>query len=790
MFESVEYTDSHLEATVQLLDAAGDTPVGTEADAETRLQVCADRITVEEGSCEFVEPAVEHECEVSGTYRLLYKAEYQPVSSRRDCWVGRDLARASDEVDFYQSVAAERRRGEGGELHRLLRWVLEHSGTAKVRCDDGCEREMLLLRNTTSGMQLPRPATVDLGWPGGGTGVSVANLGLQTTASWSARRILQSVTAEGLFQWLTALTPDAHISATHLSAAEVSACVLRSAAEQLVQLASDAASVEVPQLWVSSLLTAVHDAAARPPRGGRPPAALLRLHGWGGSTVVTAADWEATPPDVQGRRRSVWAVWRRQVCSLAFEAARAYKLRYCPSQGWTQCDLRVWKETDGAADRFIGACSLVLGKYWDGDCAVEADGQQTCCVAVEISAEESFPPGGMLESRSVVQVKSAKMLSGGTLGSFYVTVTARDALSSTVAWQSSVREAVGSSVVWNECCEFCKASPDGKQVGGLLPGAVGDLDSWSVPPYGSDEGTVQSAFEWHAAAVHANASSPAAVAVQVPAEVVESVHSDTASGQAKEGRDWRDCDDDWERQVVLIRSLNTGMGKWIRDASKLPADTPAASLIALRHCAALATQARALADTMHSLSKDLCAVAGRHVGTLPPGSVEAEDLVEATEALRCATGAPGASWQAPAISYSASTQRAAAEVVNAVRQSENEGLANTAVADAAEHDILHPTGDFGHVANQIRVLLRACGRAEAGEKVEEILRRTAAECRHARAARAAAEAQCARMTYSPLSPSPEPVPEPVRLDFRRRPANDPFGVRRSVGRYSGSSRGS
>eukprot|EP01062_Namystynia_karyoxenos_P003980 TRINITY_DN11407_c0_g1_i1.p1 TRINITY_DN11407_c0_g1~~TRINITY_DN11407_c0_g1_i1.p1 ORF type:complete len:792 (+),score=206.23 TRINITY_DN11407_c0_g1_i1:82-2376(+) len=714
----------------------------------------------------FAQPAA---ADPDGGYALLYHPDSRPPWLRPDHWVGRDLGATSDEFDFYEELRALLARGAArAPGWRFLRWVLEYGGTCALDCDDGAmtvRRRLMLLRNLRSGMGAARCARLTLAQDelraaaldGGG---SVHGLRVPQGAA-------EGVAAEGTFQWLAALPPDpAPLPTDRFSAAEVAAAALRSAAQQLAALVAEVTAAAVPQLWMRSAAVVLYDAAARPSRSAPLPAAEVRLVGWGASAVVTPAAWHQLPAGLREQRRRLWAEWVAGAGLAAFEAARAWRLRYCPAQGWLSAEIRVWAHgTPG--DACMGSCTVTLGAdRWEGELEFGSGGCGTVRVIVE--GPEQFPTGSLLASRRLLRLPETRGLPLPDGSSVYAAVTARDAEGSCVSWQSAPCAVAGGCALLDAACEFCVADSEGRRVEGELAGAVGDLQdlgAWQPPFYGASPSTVQaaaSAFADGAAAAGVpatprGAASPAAAQLEIQA---------VSSVESEEG--------DWDRHSRLLRELHSTAADWRKAVRGAAPDSAEAAVQALRHVGALARTAQQLRDVHRTLVADLCEVAVRHRALMPPGSPESSALQQAAVDAVAALAPAGAG--SPQQPPDGAVRGAADEVSRALLQGERlrEGRAAAAAAEAAaaERALLRcPAGTAATTAldcaaSQVPTLLRCSGRRLAATHVAGLLADAAGELRQARAARAAAEAELADYRRrAPLGGSRPP------------PSADPYGLR-------------
>ena len=92
----------------------------------------------------------------------------KPVGSS-NYWVGKDFARAKDEVDFYETAKLLLGQPEWA----ILNWVLPYGGILRSLCEVGgesefslpktAERDIILMRNALDGFSKPRLLDIKLG---------------------------------------------------------------------------------------------------------------------------------------------------------------------------------------------------------------------------------------------------------------------------------------------------------------------------------------------------------------------------------------------------------------------------------------------------------------------------------------------------------------------------------------------------------------------------------------------------------------------------------------------------
>lgn len=437
-----------------------------------------------------------------------------------DHWVGKDLARAADELEFYQKAFeadAARPTLRGRKGWQLLRWLFDYGGIAEFNCEVGTSagrRRLLVLRNLFSGFGKMRLLDIKLGavtavanWRGKtriGAAVQIPidkttnsyvegyrtegfsampqpleQLLTQGQASMSPtkklfRLRLQRLTTQQFLQWWTELPVSMAVPGgdMRLSSAEVGAVALRSAAVQLCSIAADALALPVPQQWIGSSVGIGFDmklgmGEGRPLRGAAAPrvAARVCLFDWGRAMLLSPDDWDALPAGKKAERIFYWEQWLGASTRLAFEAVRAYRRRYCPARGWATVCFRLWDHNVGRDDDPIGETEPIPMQATNGEkgLAIVDYGSRApiagAVLVVRVEAREDFPEGSELRARHVVRVLRANRLPKKDVFQHCdpcVTVCVRDAEGSEVTAQTSVMSNTADAD-WSSAFEFGEA---------------------------------------------------------------------------------------------------------------------------------------------------------------------------------------------------------------------------------------------------------------------------------------------------------------------------------------------
>eukprot|EP01062_Namystynia_karyoxenos_P034915 TRINITY_DN2557_c0_g2_i1.p1 TRINITY_DN2557_c0_g2~~TRINITY_DN2557_c0_g2_i1.p1 ORF type:complete len:1209 (+),score=285.43 TRINITY_DN2557_c0_g2_i1:78-3704(+) len=478
-------------------------------------------------------------------FKLLYRSGAQPPGVAADHWIGKDLSRASDEVEFYQTAFESQPPMRGRPGWELLRWMFDYGGIREFVCDVGMrgKRKLLLLRNLASGMKKLRLLDIKLGavtavggWRGkthAGAwinrrvdaatnsqvegyrteGFSSMPEALDTllSAGQSAlapesprkalkRRRLQRLTAEQFLQWFTLLPVSDGPSTSTLTSTEVGFCVLRSTVRQLYAIAADAARLPVPQQWIGSSVGICYDAAlgmegSLPPREGPLPEARICLFDWGRAELLRPEEWETLSPEVRGDRVQHWEQWLGAASRLSFEALRCMRLRYCPVGGWRSVRFRIWdhnvmsgNDPIGSTDRLpLKPSQAVQELPLRDEAGAPVPG---AVLTVRIERSEHLPEGAPLKARHVIRVISARRLpKKDVIGHCdpCVTVCLSDAEGTEVTAQTSVHQNTPEAT-WDMCFDFGEAAEWACRPADLLPAAMrkaapDSIWDWNLPRY-------------------------------------------------------------------------------------------------------------------------------------------------------------------------------------------------------------------------------------------------------------------------------------------------------------------
>mmetsp|Transcript_69850 Transcript_69850/g.152387 ORF Transcript_69850/g.152387 Transcript_69850/m.152387 type:complete len:1095 (+) Transcript_69850:43-3327(+) len=336
----------------------------------------------------------------SGGTAAFFRASYKPGAAdkeaklSKDYWIGKDLARAKDEVAFYE--VAKSLMGVPG--WQVLNWMTPYRGVCRCPCEVSAsgppqDVDVMLLRNGRDGFSTCRMLDIKIGQVtavAGWQGKSAMSAWMQTntidavtnsagqgfrlegfdsppdtlgtfedllteqkllkTTNIPAAKVrrfnLQRMTATQFLGYFLDLhevpsrsgklpEPPAKDAASHLSKLETQELVLLSCIEELSAFVDACRKVQAPQQWIGSSVMLCFDSGARPSRE-----VLRRQPGNWGVSRVHIFDWgrsELNLPQAHARLE---------------EEKKAERSKY-------------WSYYRGAVAKLLfDCCSLYVSRYW------------------------------------------------------------------------------------------------------------------------------------------------------------------------------------------------------------------------------------------------------------------------------------------------------------------------------------------------------------------------------------------------------------------------------------------
>eukprot|EP00927_Polykrikos_kofoidii_P000760 TRINITY_DN10290_c0_g2_i1.p1 TRINITY_DN10290_c0_g2~~TRINITY_DN10290_c0_g2_i1.p1 ORF type:complete len:761 (-),score=125.49 TRINITY_DN10290_c0_g2_i1:85-2367(-) len=300
-------------------------------------------------------------------------------------YIGKDLNRAIDEVDFYELVRALREHPHAGGLRPLIDFMPEYLGIFTSlefgQESDEKPKELLVMSNLSDGCKKLRlldikigQKTSQAGWKGKSRGTSLRQSvldGLTNSAAEGFRlegfesrppslasmdplidlRLKNEKLAKKgsrfLFQRMTGAEVLMHFLDVHQEPAdpgsrgmqdvffpmEVTEYVFAHIVKRMTALALACRKSPVPQKWIGSSVGIGFDVGDLPSRS-TPLSTLLKavkvnIFDWGRSELNTLASHHGLSDDNLRDRAKYWSYYRGGIDRLCWEVVRTYRHRFC-----------------------------------------------------------------------------------------------------------------------------------------------------------------------------------------------------------------------------------------------------------------------------------------------------------------------------------------------------------------------------------------------------------------------------------------------------------------------------
>jgi len=340
----------------------------------------------------------------SGGTAAFFRAVLREGQSK-EYWIGKDLARARDEVVFYEAA-----KNLKGKDWAMLKWMTPYKGICRAPClvkDEVKELEVMLLRNCRDGFKSCRMLDVKLGQVtavGGWQGKSVFSAFMQNmTVDVATNSLGEGFRLEGFDnpppvlrsfeEFLTQSAPatthkklkrlnlqrmDAmqflrHFLDLHepkgaqavegegsILQVELQELVLLRCVEELASLVAACRAAPFPQQWIGSSVMLCFDSGARPAAADLAAAlsdiARVHIFDWGRSELNTAATHAGLTEHDRREHAKYWNFYCQALAKLLYACCSLYVGRF-----WVPAEslaFMVWDKDRLTADDFIGGCIL------------------------------------------------------------------------------------------------------------------------------------------------------------------------------------------------------------------------------------------------------------------------------------------------------------------------------------------------------------------------------------------------------------------------------------------------
>eukprot|EP00434_Breviolum_minutum_P011502 symbB.v1.2.010141.t1/scaffold618.1/size180184/18 len=354
--------------------------------------------------------------------------------SSGDYWIGKDLSRAMDEVQFYEKVKSLSKRASH-EIPTLYNFMFQYDGILKATeegVDDAGELELLVLQNMRHGRNSLRLLDIKVGektaapnWMGKSRlaalrqglidehtnsqaeGFRLEGFDGQTPVLLSMDPLLDLGGEEGhskstqkkarrlMLQRLPAAEMLMHYMDLHSydvakpPSTELAEVVMDETCKQLVGLTVACCLMQAPQKWIgSSVALGFDDGFSLPAYAdgqgftGEDEAqlrktSLVKIFDWGRSELNTLEEHSERSAEEQQDRLDFWRLYVGGIQRLAWEAARHYRHRFGNPNGWKKAQLVVYDFDSMTDSDFIGQVFVDLVETSETTASLlTADGSQ------------------------------------------------------------------------------------------------------------------------------------------------------------------------------------------------------------------------------------------------------------------------------------------------------------------------------------------------------------------------------------------------------------------------------
>mmetsp|Transcript_2786 Transcript_2786/g.6618 ORF Transcript_2786/g.6618 Transcript_2786/m.6618 type:complete len:809 (-) Transcript_2786:4-2430(-) len=328
-------------------------------------------------------------------------------------YIGKDLSRASDEVDFYEEVQECRQTPSAASLLPLFEFTFDYAGILKVH-EEGKENkkplDLLVLRNLHDGMTKLRlldikigQKTAQAGWQGksraaalrqaiidghtnsAGEGFRLEGFdgqpetlksldplldlghGSEKMAKKAMRIMLQRMHAATMLLYLVDLQdlpPPSQVQLTNtLSQSEMAEIVLHEMVRRLARLSIACVKCSVPQKWIGSSVALGFDVGELTKRGEEEQLrekVIVSIFDWGRSELNTLEKHADLSAADQADRHEYWQYYVGGIMRLSLEVTRAYFQRFGNAGTWDSVAFMIYDFDSMSENDFMGKVEVPL----------------------------------------------------------------------------------------------------------------------------------------------------------------------------------------------------------------------------------------------------------------------------------------------------------------------------------------------------------------------------------------------------------------------------------------------
>jgi len=344
-------------------------------------------------------------------FSLVLSDDYQEGSKSANYYIGKDLSRATDELEFYEKLFET--KGSRTEFFEpLLNFAFEYKGvlTTQERIDgiaSGEDLQLLVLRNLFDGKKSLRLLDLKIGeatsaknWQGksairnrkqkvvdSGTNSKCEGFRLEGFESMpdtlksreplldtyqkiqnktnvkKMRKIqLQSMKGrEILMHFLDLHLEKFKEEEDQMKRSEYLEILLHEFVLQLTKLFVSCQNLPVPQMWIGSSIALGFDSGNLPSRLNDHDeirkSVLVKIFDWGRSELNTMETYAALSSNDQNRRNKYWNFYKKGIAKLAWNASLEYKSRF-GTKKWLEIVINIMDFDALSKDDFLGRITI------------------------------------------------------------------------------------------------------------------------------------------------------------------------------------------------------------------------------------------------------------------------------------------------------------------------------------------------------------------------------------------------------------------------------------------------
>jgi len=441
-------------------------------------------------------------------YQLELKSPEEMNKKSSSHFIGKNLARAADEVSFYESIRLLQKSDkiEDNYLKEIFKFAFEYAGVVTASEDkkkiDENSLQLLVMRNLHDGRERTRLLdikigyeTAAVGWKGKSFSHAVRQKvfdkftnsraegfrlegfdGCPKSLSSreeificadlkKARKLMyQGMNGSSIFTFFLDLR-DNNIAKNNdlncYSMSELAEVVMHEVVERLLRLKTACNNVHTPQKWIGSSIGIGFDCEMTPKKRSNAVEKDIRdgvitsIFDFGRSELNSAMSYiEMTPKEKEERRRT-WNDYLECIDSLTGCAVQTYQNRFKTSQ-WKTLNFNVYDYDHLDSDDFLGSVKTSLKETTLKGRQLKKKVFPSGKLFYSIGWQE-YPPSSRLAGSWIIYIEKATSLPRADIGSLsdpyvVISVESKDGLSSFDQYTSTIKDNL--NPIWEETFEI------------------------------------------------------------------------------------------------------------------------------------------------------------------------------------------------------------------------------------------------------------------------------------------------------------------------------------------------